>query len=80
MSKADCSLDGCLAQYSNCRLAVIERVCNTAAPGDARSAEAVRSGAPSITEIGPAVLNPRELDMLQSGTDIEKHGQVAGSR
>jgi hypothetical protein len=80
LTDSDALLMGVSASYSNCRFAVIGRFLNTAAPGDARSAEAARSGAPSITEIGPAVLNPRELDMLQSGADIEKHGQVAGSR
>jgi hypothetical protein len=53
---------------------------NTAAPGDARGAEAVRSGAPSITEMVPAVLNPRELEMSRLAKSTDGSGQLESSR
>jgi len=53
---------------------------NSAAPGDARGAEAVRSGAPSITEMVPAVLNPRELEMSRLAKSTDGSGQLESSR
>jgi hypothetical protein len=52
----------------------------SAAPGDARGAEAVRSGAPSITEMVPAVLNPRELEMSRLAKSTDGSGQLENSR